>query len=118
MPRSEETSIADTRNRLSSAHHRLKRSLLRQSRSSSLEIVENPDEPLPPAAHTNDGFFKAIFSQPQHATAFFKSHLPAEIVAQIDWPSLAVMPGSFVKTNLQKLHSDLLFPMARTDSRL
>jgi predicted transposase YdaD len=34
---------------------------------------------------------------------------PAEIVALIDWPSLAVMPGSFVKTNLQKLHSDLLF---------
>lgn len=36
--------------------------------------MEEPD--LTPAAHTNDGFFKAIFSQPEHATAFFKSHLP------------------------------------------
>jgi predicted transposase/invertase (TIGR01784 family) len=71
--------------------------------------VETLDDSLSPAVHTNDGFFKAIFSQPQHATAFFKSHLPAEIVAQIDWPSLAVVPGSFIKSNLQKLHSDLLF---------
>ena len=61
------------------------------------------------AAHTNDGFFKAIFSQPEHATAFFRSHLPPEIVAQIDWPSLLVLPGSFVKSSLQQVHSDLLF---------
>ena len=61
------------------------------------------------AAHTNDGFFKAIFSQPEHATAFFKSHLPPAITAQIDWPSLLVLPGSFVKSSLQQVHSDLLF---------
>jgi predicted transposase/invertase (TIGR01784 family) len=71
--------------------------------------VDTLDETLPPAVHTNDGFFKAIFSQPQHATAFFKSHLPAEIAAQIDWPSLAVVPGSFIKSTLHQLHSDLLF---------
>lgn len=62
-----------------------------------------------PAAHTNDGFFKAIFSQPEHATAFFKSHLPSAIAARIDWPTLAVLPGSFVKSSLQQVHSDLLF---------
>ena len=59
--------------------------------------------------HLHDGFFKAVFSEPERATAFFKSHLPAEIVAQIAWPSLTFVPGSFVKTSLAQLHSDLLF---------
>ncbi len=71
--------------------------------------METPGEDIAPAAHTNDGFFKAVFSQPEHATAFFKSHLPPEISAQVDWPSLAVLPGSFVKTSLQQVNSDLLF---------
>ncbi len=71
--------------------------------------MEGNGEPLAPAAHTHDGFFKAIFSQPEHATAFFKSQLPPSITARIDWPSLAVLPGSFVKSNLQQVHSDLLF---------
>ncbi len=71
--------------------------------------VQEPENSLEPAVHTNDGFFKAVFSQPEHATAFFKSHLPAAIVAGIDWPSLTVVPGSFVKSRLQQVHSDLLF---------
>jgi hypothetical protein len=61
--------------------------------------VDEKPESLAPAAHTNDGFFKAVFSQPEHAMAFFKSHLPPAIAAKIDWPSLAVLPGSFVKTS-------------------
>ena len=69
--------------------------------------MENPD--LTPAAHTNDGFFKAIFSHPERATAFFKSHLPAAITTRIDWTTLKVLPGSFVKSSLQQVHSDLLF---------
>jgi predicted transposase/invertase (TIGR01784 family) len=71
--------------------------------------VETPGEPIGPAAHTNDGFFKAVFSQPEHATAFFKSHLPPAVTAKIDWQSLTALPGSFVKTSLQQVHSDLLF---------
>lgn len=71
---------------------------------------------LSTAAHTNDGFFKAIFSQPEHATAFFKSHLPPAVVEEIDWSTLVVLPGSFVKTNLQKAHTDLLFSVS-TGSR-
>jgi predicted transposase/invertase (TIGR01784 family) len=70
----------------------------------------DPEEKTPcSAAHTNDGFFKAVFSQPEHATAFFKSHLPAGMVSQIDWPSLTNLPGSFVKSSLHQVHSDLLF---------
>ncbi|MCU0752455.1 MAG: Rpn family recombination-promoting nuclease/putative transposase [Akkermansiaceae bacterium] len=71
--------------------------------------VEDIGKPQAPAAHTHDGFFKAVFSQPEHASAFFKSHLPVGISAKIDWPSLAVLPGSFVKSSLQQVHSDLLF---------
>jgi predicted transposase/invertase (TIGR01784 family) len=71
--------------------------------------VENSDDHSPPAAHTHDGFFKAIFSEPEHATEFFKSHLPSAIAAQITWASLMLVPGSFVKTSLKQLHSDLLF---------
>jgi predicted transposase/invertase (TIGR01784 family) len=64
------------------------------------------------AAHPNDAFFKAIFSKPEHATAFFKSHLPPAIAARIAWPSLAVIPTSFVKSSLQQVHSDLLFSVS------
>ena len=71
--------------------------------------METTGEPLAAAAHTNDGFFKAVFSQPEHATAFFKSHLPPALAAKMDWNSLGVLPGSFVKTSLQQVHSDLLF---------
>lgn len=70
--------------------------------------METTGEPLA-AAQTNDGFFKAVFSQPEHATAFFKSHLPPAIAAKADWDSLKVLPGSFVKSSLQQVHSDLLF---------
>ena len=77
--------------------------------------MENADEILEPAVHTNDGFFKAIFSQPEHATAFFKSHLPAGISARIEWSSLSVLPGSFIKSSLQQLHSDLLFSVRMGD---
>jgi predicted transposase/invertase (TIGR01784 family) len=74
-----------------------------------LRNVEEADKHLTPAVHTNDGFFKAVFSEPEHATAFFKSHLPPAIVARIDWPTLTVLPGSFIKSSLQQIHSDLLF---------
>ena len=66
-----------------------------------------PDTDL--ASHPNDAFFKAIFSEPEHAVAFFKSHLPPTLAARTDWHSLAVVPTSFVKSSLQQVHSDLLF---------
>ena len=71
--------------------------------------METSGEPPAAASHTHDGFFKAVFSQPEHAIAFFKSHLPPAITAKVDWSSLVVLPGSFVKTSLQQVHSDLLF---------
>jgi predicted transposase/invertase (TIGR01784 family) len=70
----------------------------------------DPDEstlPFSPPSH--DGFVKAVFSQPEQAIAFFKSHLPAPIAARADWSSLTVLPSSFVKSSLAQVHSDLLF---------
>jgi predicted transposase/invertase (TIGR01784 family) len=71
--------------------------------------MDNDGETTAHAVHTHDGFFKAVFTQPEYATAFFKSHLPPAITASIDWFTLAVLPSSFVKSSLQQVHSDLLF---------
>ncbi len=60
-------------------------------------------------SHPNDAFFKAIFSEPEHAIAFFKSHLPAAITARLEWSSLVIIPTTFVKSSLQQVHSDLLY---------
>ena len=68
------------------------------------------------AAHPNDAFFKAVFSDPAYAAAFFQNHLSAELVTRINWQSLTLQPGSFVKTSLQQVHSDLLFT-ASLDNR-
>jgi predicted transposase YdaD len=64
-----------------------------------LEIIAQP----------NDAYFKQVFSNPQRATLFFQTHLPAEIVALIDWASLKTEAASFVKQTLQQTHSDLLY---------
>jgi predicted transposase/invertase (TIGR01784 family) len=71
--------------------------------------VENPDDSLMPAGFPNDAFFKEMFSDPPRAIAFFQSHLPPAIVAQVDWPSLKVLPSSFIKSGLQQVTADLLF---------
>jgi predicted transposase YdaD len=55
-----------------------------------LRAVEIRGNSPVPAAHTHDGFFKAVFSQPEHATAFFKSHLPPEIA----WPDRLAVAGA------------------------
>lgn len=67
-----------------------------------LEIIAQP----------NDAYFKQVFSNPQRATLFFQTHLPAEIVARIDWTSLKTEAASFVKQTLQQTHSDLLYSVS------
>lgn len=57
----------------------------------------------------NDAYFKQVFSHLPRASLFFQTHLDAEVVALIDWPSLKLEPASFVKQSLQQTHSDLLF---------
>ena len=62
-----------------------------------------------PAGFPNDAFFKEMFSDPPRAIAFFQSHLPPAIVAKVDWPTLKVLPSSFIKSGLQQVSANLLF---------
>ena len=71
--------------------------------------MEKSEDGIERVGYPNDAFFKDVFSQPQHATAFFKTRLPPAIVTQVDWPSLRVLPSSFVKSGLQQVQADLLF---------
>lgn len=57
----------------------------------------------------HDALFRHTFSQPEHAAALFRSKLPAEVVAVVDWGSLTLEPGSFVDDELTWRHADLLF---------
>ena len=61
------------------------------------------------AKHPHDAFFKSAFSDPRNAALFFRQHLPPALAERIHWPSLEVLPGSFVRESLQQAHSDLLF---------
>lgn len=61
------------------------------------------------ASHPHDAYFKEVFSDPRTATVFFQHHLPAPVAAKMDWPTLQLVPGSFVKQSLEQSHSDLLF---------
>lgn len=71
----------------------------------------DPLEAFDLAPHSHDAFFKAMFSDIGRATAFFKAHLPCEIAARADWATLALLPGSFVKSTLREAHSDLFFSL-------
>ena len=95
--------------------------ILAKERSNGLPcIVEKSEDDIERVGYPNDAFFKDVFSQTRHATAFFKSHLPPAIVAQVDWPTLRVLPSSFVKSGLQQVQADLLFAVniAGRDTRL
>ena len=64
----------------------------------------------------HDAVFKAVFEQPEHAAAELQHVLSADLVAAIDWSSLALEPGSFVDEDLADQHSDLLFSASATAS--
>ncbi len=57
----------------------------------------------------HDALFKSVFEQPEHAAAELQHVLPTELVAAIDWRTLALEPGSFVDEDLAERHTDLLF---------
>ena len=68
-----------------------------------------PEPDIGLSAQPHDAFFKSVFSDPVHAAGLLRGHLPAAIVAQIDWDSLRLVPSSFVKRSLRQAHADLLF---------
>jgi predicted transposase/invertase (TIGR01784 family) len=64
----------------------------------------------PPSVH--DALVKTAFSQVEHAEGELRLLLPPELVARIDFSTLALRPGSFVDEALKERHSDLLFSVA------
>ncbi|MBX7206691.1 MAG: Rpn family recombination-promoting nuclease/putative transposase [Verrucomicrobiaceae bacterium] len=67
------------------------------------------------ASQPNDAFFKGVFSNPAHAAVFFQSHVSPALAAAIDWTTIAAMPASFVRQDLQQSHSDLLYTVRCAD---
>jgi predicted transposase/invertase (TIGR01784 family) len=64
----------------------------------------------------HDAVFKSVFEKPEHAAAELRHILPAELVAAVEWSSLALESGSFVDPKLSDQHSDLLFSATATHS--
>ena len=69
------------------------------------------EDSLDLSSSPHDAFFKSVFSEPEYAVGFFRKHLPPAISAAADWDGLQVIPGSFVKSQLSQIHSDLLFSL-------
>jgi predicted transposase/invertase (TIGR01784 family) len=57
----------------------------------------------------HDAFFKAVFSQVEHASALVRRMGPEELLARVDWATMRPEPGSFVNPLLGQRHTDLLF---------
>jgi predicted transposase/invertase (TIGR01784 family) len=57
----------------------------------------------------HDALFKATFSNVEHAASELALVLPRALAARIDFPSLALCPGSAVDEALRERHTDLLF---------
>jgi hypothetical protein len=60
----------------------------------------------------HDALFRSTFSQPEHAAGELQHLLPPELSARIDWPTLTLVPSSFVDEALRDSQSDLLFTAA------
>lgn len=77
--------------------------------------IPSPDSAQPDtfeldlASHPHDAYFKRVFSEPAHAAALLRSHLPPDVSGAIALEKLALVPGSFTGTTLKQTHSDLLF---------
>jgi predicted transposase YdaD len=58
---------------------------------------------------SHDALFRFVFGEPEQMAELLRSNLPAAVAAAIDWGSLRRLDGSFVDTELQERHADLLF---------
>src|SRR5262245_41866771 len=66
-------------------------------------------------SNPHDALFKAVYGQLEHARGELRSVLPALAAEALDWPTLALCPGSFVDSALSHQHTDLLYSAALRD---
>lgn len=57
----------------------------------------------------HDRFFREAFGNLAAAADFLQSHLPPALAAALDWPSLELVPASFIDQHLQAQSADLLY---------
>ncbi len=57
----------------------------------------------------HDKLFKSSFEDTQTAVAFFRQHLPPPLVRLISWPSLQIVPASYIDDRLRSSESDRLY---------
>ena len=60
-------------------------------------------------AQPHDSLFRATFGDPQHAGPLLRALLPPELVAAIDWTSLAPAPDNLVDERQREQRTDRLF---------
>lgn len=53
--------------------------------------------------------FKSSFQDKATAVAFFRHHLPQDVVGGVDWSSLVLQPGSYIDDRFRASESDLLY---------
>ena len=63
----------------------------------------------------HDALFKAVFSDPANEAGELRTVLAKPIGDTFRWPTLALMPGSFVDAELTDRHTDLLFCVERNN---
>jgi predicted transposase/invertase (TIGR01784 family) len=61
----------------------------------------------------HNGFFQAIFSEPENAVGLLRALVDPAVAAALDWSSLRVEAGSYVSQALRERRSDLLFSVRR-----
>ncbi len=64
---------------------------------------------MPAQRPPHDAFFKEVFSNAKAAEAEIEAMLPASLVAELDFSTAKLHPGSFVDEDLRQRHSDLLW---------
>ncbi len=74
-----------------------------------MKIVDVEDIASQLAAHPHNAYFRYLYSDVGRARALFQEHLSAPLAQRMDWNSLQLLPGSYVKQSLQEIESDLLF---------
>lgn len=68
------------------------------------------------AAHPHDGLVKRFLTRPEAAAVQLRVALPPALVDRLDWPSLRVVPGSYVDPKLRPRHSDILYAVELADT--
>ena len=65
----------------------------------------------------HDALFRQVFSEPRFAREELRAVLPPDLVADVDWPSLELLPGRLPDLELEEGHVDVLYRVRIGDRR-